>query len=37
MEAAKHEEMIESDITTEAWNIELERVMPHLKVSIKSS
>ena len=37
METTRAEEIIETDVTTEAWNLELERVMPLLNVSIKSS
>uniref|UniRef100_T1I8Q9 Uncharacterized protein n=2 Tax=Rhodnius prolixus TaxID=13249 RepID=T1I8Q9_RHOPR len=37
LEPSKTNEIIEANVTSEAWKIELERVIPLLKVSIKSS
>ncbi|XP_066907698.1 intraflagellar transport protein 57 homolog [Halyomorpha halys] len=37
METTRAEEIIETDVTAEAWNLELEKVVPMLKVSIKSN
>uniref|UniRef100_A0A0A9W1J6 Intraflagellar transport protein 57 n=1 Tax=Lygus hesperus TaxID=30085 RepID=A0A0A9W1J6_LYGHE len=37
IETVKINEAVENDVTAEAWQLELERVMPLLKVSIKSN
>lgn len=37
IETVKVNEPVESDVTAEEWQLELERVMPLLKVSIKTS
>ncbi|XP_014251346.1 intraflagellar transport protein 57 homolog [Cimex lectularius] len=37
MENSKVNEIIEGNVSSEAWNLELERVLPLLKVSIKSN
>ncbi|KAK9512571.1 hypothetical protein O3M35_000967 [Rhynocoris fuscipes] len=37
LESSRNNEIIEANVTSEAWKIELERVTPLLKVSIKSA
>lgn len=36
MESQKPEEILESTTTSEDWQLELERVLPQLKVTIKT-
>lgn len=36
LESQKQEDILESNINTEEWRLELERVLPMLKVTVKS-